>query len=33
VLNRAITIDEIRRIATRNGLVKPFERALKRLPK
>jgi phospholipid/cholesterol/gamma-HCH transport system substrate-binding protein len=33
VLDRAITVDEIRRIATRNGLVKQFERALKRLDK
>ena len=30
VLDRAITIDEIRSIASKNGLVKQFERALKR---
>ena len=33
VLDRAITVDEIRRIAAKNGLVKQFERALKRQPK
>jgi phospholipid/cholesterol/gamma-HCH transport system substrate-binding protein len=33
VLDRAITISEIRRIAARNGLVGQFERALKRLKK
>jgi ABC-type transporter Mla subunit MlaD len=33
VLNRAITVGEIRRIAAKNGLVKQFERALKDLPK
>ena len=33
VLDRAITVDEIRRIAARNGLTGQFERALKRLRK
>jgi hypothetical protein len=33
VLDRAITVEEIRRIAAKNGLVEQFERALKRLPK
>ena len=33
VLDRAITVDEIRQIAAKNGLVKQFERALKRLQK
>ena len=33
VLDRAITVEEIRRIAAKNGLLKQSERALKRLPK
>ena len=33
VLDRAITIDEIRKIAARNGLTGQFERALKRIGK
>jgi len=33
VLDRAITVGEIRRIAQRNGLTGQFERALKRLGK
>jgi virulence factor Mce-like protein len=33
VLDRAITVDEIRKVAAKNGLVNQFERALKRLNK